>query len=139
MIADSEYLNGRLGWIENRTDEPGPDWETHLLDRPLYYAHSLSAWRENGTVTIFAAEMTEGGWDAPYNYGARQLRYQTDDGGQSWDQAVLHRGAGTHQARAIDLDGDGEYEFVDKECFEPKLQRWSRRADPPRQLGSATY
>jgi hypothetical protein len=43
---------------------------------------------------------------------------------------VIYRGAGTHQAVAYDLDGDGQMEYVGKECWRARIQIWKRREQP---------
>ncbi len=137
VVVESEFLEGRLSWFENRVlEDPDDPWVEHPLDRPLYYAHSLTAWRDDaGTVRIFVGEMAKGGWDAPRNWDARLIQYTTRDGGRSWDREVAYEGAGTHQAIACDLDGDGVREFVGKECYVPRIQVWKRRKDVPPVLG----
>jgi hypothetical protein len=132
VIAESEFLDGRLSWFENRVLEDADNpWREHPMDRPLYYAHSLTAWRErDGGVRIFVAEMAKGGWDAPRNWDARLVQYTTADAGRCWEREVAYEGAGTHQALAVDLDGDGVREFVGKECYVPRVQIWKRRQKP---------
>jgi len=132
VIVESEFLDGRLSWFENRVlEDPEHPWIEHPMDRPLYYAHSLAAWREgSGEVRIFVAEMAEGGWDAPRNYDARLIQYTSADNGKTWDREVAYEGAGTHNATAADIDADGTREFVGKECFIPHVQIWKRRSEP---------
>ena len=56
--------------------------------------------------------MTEGGWEQPYNYDARLLKYVFSDQGKSVHKELLYRGEGTHQAVVADVDGDGIAEIV---------------------------
>ncbi len=127
VIAESEYLDGRMSWFENRAGNP---WVEHPMDRPLYYTHSLTAWRQDGEVRVFAAEMAEGGWGGPRNWDARLIQYASADAGRNWNREVVYEGAGTHEAAAFDIDGDGVREFVGKECFVPRVQVWQKRKDP---------
>ncbi len=130
VIAEAEFLDGRLSWFENRLPEdPENPWVEHLLADDLYYAHSLETWRDpkDGTAHIFVAEMAEGGWSAPRNRGARLIRFSTSDGGKSWRREVLHRGSGTHNATVCDVDTDGELEVVGKQWLHPKVQIWKKR------------
>ena len=53
--------------------------------------------------------MNEGGWEAPYNWNARLIRYTALDGGKSWRSETLYRGEGTHEAVYTDLDGSGTH------------------------------
>jgi len=98
VIAESEFLDGRLSWFENRTvEDPGRPWIEHPLDYPVYYAHSLSAWREGDATTVFMGEMEKGGWNAPYNFHAQLTLYKTGDGGGSWEREPVYHGVGTHE------------------------------------------
>jgi len=132
VIAESEFLDGRLSWFENRVVEnPDNPWVEHTIDHPVYYAHSLTTWQEpSGAVRVFLGEMAKGGWDAPRNWDARLIQYTTEDAGRSWDREVAYTGAGTHQAIACDVDGDGVREFVGKECYEVRVQLYKRRPEP---------
>jgi hypothetical protein len=135
VIAESEYLEGRMSWFENRlVEDPENPWIEHEMERGLVYAHSLSAWREQetGVACVFVAEMAQGGWNPPYNWDARLIQYASSDQGQTWQREIVYEGAGTHQAVAYDLDGDGEVEYVGKECWRPRIQIWKRRKDRSR-------
>ncbi|MFB6150668.1 MAG: FG-GAP repeat domain-containing protein [Haloarculaceae archaeon] len=127
VLSESEYPDSRLVWVENRGDD---GWRTHELERGLYDVHTLSAWREDGEVHVYAAEMAEGGWGGHYRWGAEQLRYASDDGGASWSRDVLARGAGTHEGVAVDVDGDGVREFVGKEANHPVVHALRRQSYP---------
>ncbi len=137
VIAESEYFDGRFAWIENRTDA-GDDrpWVVHPIDRPVYYAHSLHARRNdaNGEVRVMLAEMAEGGWRAPRNYNARVIDYVTADGGCTWTAETIEAGRGTHQAVMADIDGDGREEVVGKEWgrFQhiPRFHIWKQVTEP---------
>ena len=133
VAVESEYPDGRLSWFENRLlEEPQHPWVEHPLERPLNFAHSLSAWRDfkSGEVRVFVAEMAQGGWNPPYNWDARLLQFTTADGGKTWRRELVYQGAGTHEAMACDLDGDGALEFVGKEYLRPRVQIWKQRESP---------
>ncbi|MDI7275476.1 MAG: VCBS repeat-containing protein [Anaerolineae bacterium] len=133
VIAESEYVDGRLSWFENRLGEdPDQPWIEHELASGLVFAHSLEARRERsaGEVRIFVAEMASGGWGQPYNYDARLLQFVTSDCGRTWRGDLLHRGTGTHQALMCDVDGDGALEVAGKEWKYPKVHIFRRRAEP---------
>jgi len=134
IIAESEYPDGSISWYENRTVENAADsFVEHEIDRPMKFAHSLDAWaRVNPNQTrILVAEMEAGPQGAPYNWDARLLRYVTSDGGRSWRRRVIHRGCGTDEAVAYDVNGDGNLEIVGKERGEatgiPRIQVWKQR------------
>jgi len=133
IMVESEYPDGRMSWFENRTrEDPAHPWIEHPLERPLNFAHSLSAWRDpdSGEARVFVAEMAQGGWNPPYNWDARLLQFATGDGGKTWRRELVYQGAGTHEAMACDVDGDGMMEFVGKEYLRPRVQIWKRREAP---------
>ena len=138
IIAEAEFPDGRLSWFENRVlDDPAQPWVEHLLERPVNFAHTLGAWRdpETGEACVFVAEMAQGGWNPPYNWDARLIRFATADGGKSWRRELVYQGAGTHEGTATDIDGDGAIEFVGKEIYRPRVQIWKRRDRPSPLLG----
>jgi len=136
VMAESEFFDGRMSWFENRlVEEPRVGWIEHPLDSGLVYAHSMDARRDadSGQVSIFVAEMAEGGWAAPRNFDARLIEYSSDDNGKSWQRDLLCLGTGTHQAIRVDLDGDGRDQIAGKEWTKPKVQIW-RKVDKPSPL-----
>jgi len=137
VIAESEFMDGRMSWFENRmAEDPDNPWIEHEMEYPVYYAHSLSTWKEDGTTKVFMGEMEKGGWNAPYNYHAKLLLFTTTDKGRNWGREKIYHGVGTHEAQHFDVDGDGEMEFAGKECRQmdvlgqPKIQIWKRRENP---------
>jgi hypothetical protein len=115
VMDEDEFPDGHLSWFENRVgvDAQHP-WVEHRIDERLNFPHTLQAWREGktGAVNVFTAEMNAGGWDAPYNYDARLLKYVLTDHGRSVQRELLYQGEGTHEAIMADLDGDGVPEIV---------------------------
>jgi hypothetical protein len=133
IMVESEYPDGQVSWFENQTvEDPQHPWVERPIGRPVYYAHSMCAWRDQGSgeVRVFVGEMARGGWENLYNWDARLLLFITADRGNSWRQELVYQGAGTHEATAYDVDGDGVREFVGKECFKPRVQIWKRRDKP---------
>jgi hypothetical protein len=129
VIIESEYMDGRVAWF----DHTPSGWARHDLPGRYVFGHSLDARRDapTGRVTIFIAEMAQGGWNPPYNWGARLLELISNDNGATWRESRVYTGAGTHEAEACDIDNDGEIEYVGKECFRPKVQIYKRRRTPP--------
>jgi len=137
VIAESEFMDGRTSWFENRlVEDPDNPWIEHEMEYPVYYAHSLSAWQEDGATKVFMGEMEKGGWNAPYNYHAKLLLFTTADHGKTWEREKIYHGVGTHEAQHFDVDGDGEMEIAGKECRQmdvlgqPRIQIWKRRENP---------
>lgn len=132
LTVESEYLEGRFSWFENKLGQNAEDpWTEHELERGLVYAHSLDTWRESGGgLCVFLAEMAEGGWSAPRNWNARCLLFTTDSGAKRWDRETLTQGPGTHQAVMQDIDGDGQREIIGKQYQNPQVQVWHQRQHP---------
>ena len=110
ILVEDEYPDGRLAWFENRLEEgPETPWTEHPIEAPLNFCHTLRAWHDAKTkqVQVLACEMNEGGWEAPYNWNARLIRYTPMEKGKSWHSEILYRGEGTHEAVYTDLDGSG--------------------------------
>jgi FG-GAP-like repeat len=110
VLVEDEYPDGRLAWFENRlAADPKHPWVEHSMDAPLNFPHSLRAWHDPKTkqVQVLAGEMNQGGWDPPYNWDARLIRYTAVDGGKSWRSELIYQGEGTHEAVYTDLDGSG--------------------------------
>jgi len=140
VIAESEFMEGRMSWFENRmVEDPENPWVEHELDYPVIYAHSLSAWREGEEVKVFMGEMEKGGWNAPYNFHARLVEYASADQGRTWEKELIYQGAGTHEAVAVHIDE--EIEYAGKECCQreelgqPKIQLWKRVEEPSPLVG----
>ncbi|MCC7204929.1 MAG: VCBS repeat-containing protein [Phycisphaeraceae bacterium] len=129
VMVESENLEGRMSWYENRPAKNGGiDWVEHPIDHePIYYGHSLGVRKEGNQIVIFLGEMAGGGWFAPYNYQARLMEYRSADGGGSWSRKILYRGAGTHEADVVDLDGSGVLKIVGKEWRHPKVHIFEPR------------
>jgi len=135
VIVESEYINGRMSWFENRMQEdPAYPWLEHELDRELVFAHTLQTVKKNNSIKFFLAEMAAGGWWQPVNWNARLLEYIPENNGKNWTKKLLYKGAGTHQALMVDIDKDSKDEIAGKEWGDhtglTKVQLW-KRTDPP--------
>lgn len=135
IMVESEYLEGRMSWFENRIgQDPRNPWAEHVLDPgTIYFGHSIQARRDEstGAVRFVLAEMAAGGWAAPYNFSARLLSYSTTDHGRTWQSETLSRGQGTHEAAWVDIDGDGQREIVGKTWRYPKVHIFKRHDERP--------
>jgi hypothetical protein len=133
VIAESEYLDGRFSWFQNRLREDSAHpWVEHEVGGSWYYAHSLQAWPDpqTGQPNVLIAEMAAGGWEAPRNWEARVLYLSSADHGATWQRDPVSQGQGTHQAIAYDVDDDGAWEVVGKQWQVPAVQIWDRPARP---------
>ena len=136
VTCDSEFVDGRISWFENRTaEDPLQPFIEHPIDKGLNFAHSLQAERSGkNKVSIFCAEMEAGGWWQPYNRDARLMEYTTGDHGKTWKRGILYQGCGTHQALRYDIDHDGEKEILGKTWGElvdiQNVQIYKRKSSP---------
>ncbi len=130
VVIESEYSDGKVSWFENRVvEDPTRPWIEHVLDTNIDYGHSLSATRDpqNGEVRIYVGEMSQGGFGAHFNFGARIICYATRDRGKSWETEIICTGQGTHEAIAADVDGDGQIEIVGKDVDLAVVHMWKKR------------
>lgn len=133
VLVESEFIDGRLSWFENRTSLKENKWVEHIIDSGLYFAHSLNSWinKKTKNIHIFVGEMTQGGWDIPINYNSRLIEYISSDNGKSWDRSLIYEGEGTREATFCDVDLDGELEIIGEDWgkyyFNPKVQIWKQR------------
>lgn len=131
IVAESEYMDGRFSWFENRLrEDPQHPWWEREIDHGWVYAHSLQAWSEGKRAHVFIAEMAAGGWNAPRNWDARVLELTTADQGATWQRDLISKGQGTHQAIMADVDGDGRREVVGKQWQVPAVHVWDRVSVP---------
>ncbi|WP_418286657.1 FG-GAP-like repeat-containing protein [Halorubrum sp. DTA46] len=112
--GDSPLLGthmGRLGWFDP------PDWEPHVLDDDLYCPHTvqLADFDGNGSLDIYVAEMGLGENDE----SAQHLLFRNEGGGE-FRETVASVGVPTHEAKAVDVDGNGRPDIIGK-SYEPNV------------------
>jgi hypothetical protein len=130
VLNESEYPDGRLSWFENTgANDPAGLFSEHPLEQPLNFAHSQYVWRDAAGAHIFVGEMAQGGWNAPYNWDARLIRYDFGRDGTP-KRELMYQGMGTHEGTMADIDGDGSLEVVGKAYTVPKVQIWKQRQVP---------
>ena len=109
--GDSPLLGdhpGRVAWFDP------PNWEQHTLRDDLYCPHSLQVadLDGNGRPDIYVAEMGAGENDDPTHYVFENL------GDGEFEEHVVARGVETHEAKLVDMTGDGRLDIVGK-SYEP--------------------
>ncbi|MFB6223793.1 MAG: FG-GAP repeat domain-containing protein [Haloarcula sp.] len=117
--GDEPYLDdrpARLGVFDP------PEWDLTLLHDDLSNPHSLDVadFSGDGTPDIFVAEMGLEDGHEP-----RQFVFQNDGAG-NFEQKQLDTGIPTHEAKVVDLDGDGVPDIVGKAYTEPRVDVWQR-------------
>lgn len=112
--GDSPLLGshmGRLGWFDP------PDWEPHLLADDLYCPHTvqLADFDGNGSLDIYVAEMGLGENDE----SAQHLLFRNEGGG-TFRETVVSTAVPTHEAKAVDVNGNGRPDVIGK-SYEPNV------------------
>lgn len=95
---------GRVTWFDS------PNWEPNLLADELFCPHSLQIadFSGDGHPDIFVGEMGLGENDSPTHL----LFLNQGDG--TFDRHVIAQGIPTHEAKAVDLTGNGQPDIVGK-------------------------
>jgi hypothetical protein len=95
---------GRVAWFDP------PDWEQHTLRDDMFCPHSLQIadFDDNGHPDIYVGEMSLGKNDDPEHVVFR------NEGGGEFTEEVIMTGVETHEAKAVDLTGDGRPDIVGK-------------------------
>ena len=115
IVLTSPESDGRLSWFS------GPDWEEHVIEDDAGYTHSveLGDVDMDGDLDLMVGVME---WA-----GSHLVRVLLGDGGATWTPVVL-ADTGTHNARLVDLDGDGRLDVVGKNFQGPKaVEIWWNR------------
>jgi hypothetical protein len=122
--GDRPYADGRpgrVGWVDP------PDWTPHLLDDELFCPHSLQVadFTGDGTPDIYVAEMGLGVNEDPQHL----LFLNRGDG--SFERRTLFSGIPTHEAKVVDLTGNGLPDIVGK-SYSPEhhVDVWYNESTP---------
>lgn len=102
---------GRVGWFDP------PEWNAHILRDDLFNPHSIDIadFDGNGLQDIYVAEM---GLDE-HDEKARHFVFRNQGNGE-FEETIIECGVPTHEAIAIDLNGDGRTDIVGK-SYEPNV------------------
>lgn len=105
--GDSPHLGthpGRVAWFDP------PEWQPHVLKEDLFCPHSLQIgdFSGNGHPDIYIAEMGLGKNETPQHV----LFLNRGDG--EFEEQTIETGVETHEAKAVDLNGDGKPDIVGK-------------------------
>jgi hypothetical protein len=109
--GDSPHLGshpGRVAWFDP------PDWEAHVLRDDMFCPHSLQIadFTGDGRQDIYVGEMGLG-----ENTDPEHVIF-VNEGDGHFEERVLCRGVETHEARAVDMTGNGRPDIVGK-SYEP--------------------
>ena len=122
---------GMVRWYECTGDPANPaDWRGHdLLDRKVIHGHSLQLGDvdRDGNLDVFLGEMAKWKRDEARrnNSEAAGFLFYGDGQGRFTRKEVVV-GHGWHEARLVDLDGDGDLDLVNKPYSwdTPRIDVW---------------
>lgn len=97
-----------------------PDWELTVLHDDLSNPHTLQVAdiHGNNSADIFVAEMGLEPGHTP-----RHLLFSNDGNGQ-FETETIETGIPTHEAKVVDLDGDGQFDIVGKSYTQEHVDIW---------------
>lgn len=98
-----------------------PDWDSTVLRDDLHCPHTLQIadFDSDGHPDIYVAESDYGGFETPRHFVFRNR------GDGTFEEHLVHRGIPTHQAKAVDLTGDGQPDVVGKnDTDDPHVDIW---------------
>ncbi len=104
VLSEAETHPGRLGICKP------PDWTPRVLRDDLFHAHSLEVadFTGNGLLDIFVGEMGLGRNESP------EMVIFENQGDGEFEPVVIQRGVPVHEAKCVDLTGNGLPDIVGK-------------------------
>ncbi|RDI69640.1 FG-GAP repeat domain-containing protein [Halopelagius longus] len=111
---DPDDRRARLGLFDP------PEWTPTILHDDLSNPHSLQVADidDDGDLEIYVAEM-----GLEEGHTPRQFVFHRNDDG-SFEPEVIEEGVATHEAKVVDLDGDGRLDIVGKGYSERNVDAW---------------
>jgi len=110
--AEGDCVSGRVAWHEN-TDGKGRIWTRHIIADKSgqdYHSLALADFDSDGDLDVFS-----GGGPLTESPPHKWFIWENKDGrGGSWAQHEILTGKRCHEAKAADIDGDGDIDICSK-------------------------
>jgi len=110
--AEGDCVSGRVAWHENKNGQ-GQQWTRHLIaDKTAQDLHSLAVadFDNDGDLDVFS-----GGGPLTESPPHKWFIWENLDGrGQNWKAHIILTGPRCHEAKAADVDNDGDIDICSK-------------------------
>ena len=110
--AEGDCISGRVAWLEN-TDGKGRVWARHLIAGKSgqdYHSLAVADFDNDGDLDVFS-----GGGPLTSKPPHKWFIWENKDGaGLKWVQHEILSGKRCHEAKAADVDGDGDIDICSK-------------------------
>jgi methionine-R-sulfoxide reductase len=110
--AEADTVDARVMWFENK-DGKGGTWVTHLISKNHtgqdFHSLALADFDNDGDMDVFSGggPLTKGTWKC--------FIWENQDGkGHKWKEHVILSGKRCHEAKAADVDADGDIDICSK-------------------------
>jgi len=110
--AEGDCISGRVAWHEN-TDSEGRKWTRHLIAGKTgqdFHSLAVADFDNDGDLDVFS-----GGGPLTKSPPHKWFIWENTDGkGRKWQQHIILSGKRCHEAKAADVDGDGDIDICSK-------------------------